>query len=759
MLLVSLSGYADLLRSGDISYQAVPGQPNTYLITFTIYTNCNPGIPDDLNTLLVNLGDSTKPTLQRQNGLAGMNSQVPSIFCNHLGEIYSPGIRKNIFTITHTYSANHSFTISTAPIFRNAGILNFTGYSGGYPLYLEAMLTTGLPLMNSPEIMFPPIDNGCLGYVYKLFSGAADPDGDILNYQLIRCLTNNGVNIAGYKFPNELDPTSTFTMDSRTGLILWDKPKTLGEYNIALRIEKYRKGVLVGYIVRDIQVTIQQCQNAPPAIDPIPNICVPAGTPITYKVTSSDPNNDALTFEYSGPPFQTAQNPATFTPDNMPQGMTSGTFTWNTLPSHFARTSYAVYYRVTDKHPGTPSLSDIVANIITLTVPPVKNVIATPFQRGFNVRWDKSVTPDAIGYNIYRKTGPNSFSFDSCMLGIPFTSGFTLVGTVNSQNTLSFTDNNNGKGLTSGYSYCYVVTALFDGGAENPPSKPYCTSLSTPFIRVIQDTISQCVGTTVVIDSSIIVFDNADAKTTYKWTTTPAQLITNANKQVPTVKMNTTGFTYIKVVSKSGVSADSATLCFNTPPIPTPHINVVDVGGMPDSVFFFNQSVNAVSAQWLLPDGTVSTSMDSVLCVFDKNGFYRVKLKVYNSVGCSDTISKLYRVIMKGLSMPNAFEPENTNPLDTHKDLRTFKPKALGLGSFYMGIWDLWGNLIWSTDKVNQYQEPLEGWDGNDRRGRKMPSQSYIWRMNATFFDGTVWKGVKDHFGKYHKEGTFTLLR
>jgi len=146
--------------------------------------------------------------------------------------------------------------------------------------------------------------------------------------------------------------------------------------------------------------------------------------------------------------------------------------------------------------------------------------------------------------------------------------------------------------------------------------------------------------------------------------------------------------------------------------------------------------------------------MDSVQFVFDHNGYFRTYLTVYNSLGCPDTTSILYRVTMKGLAIPNAFEPENPNA-----ELNTFKPKALGLKTFFLGIWDLWGNLIWSTDKVNQYQEPSDGWNGNDSKGRKMPSQNYIWRMNATYVDGTVWKGVKDHFGNFHKEGTFTLLR
>jgi hypothetical protein len=108
---------------------------------------------------------------------------------------------------------------------------------------------------------------------------------------------------------------------------------------------------------------------------------------------------------------------------------------------------------------------------------------------------------------------------------------------------------------------------------------------------------------------------------------------------------------------------------------------------------------------------------------------------------------------MKGVAMPNAFEPNNPST-----ELSTFRPLAVGLQTYFLGIWDLWGNLIWSTDKLKD-TTPDGGWDGTDGKGIKMPSQNYIWRMKATFIDGTVWKGVKDHFGKFHSEGTFTLLR
>jgi hypothetical protein len=213
-LLASLSGYASHLRSGEISYQAVPGMPNTFLITFTIYTNVASSTAD-VNTLPVSLGDGSNPTLTRINGSAGF---VNGKACTHIGELITPLIRKNIFTVQHTFPANRSFTISTSPTARNAGIVNMSG-SLTANMYIDAMLTTSLTPMNSPELTFPPIDDGCLNYIYKINPGAIDPDGDVLSFQLVRCKTAGGADIPSFKYPDELDPSTTFKMDSKTGII------------------------------------------------------------------------------------------------------------------------------------------------------------------------------------------------------------------------------------------------------------------------------------------------------------------------------------------------------------------------------------------------------------------------------------------------------------------------------------------------------------------------------------------------------------
>jgi len=742
------------IRAGEISYKAVTdGRINTYLITLTLYSTLDPiydKLLDHLGPPLPGLetpspiyfyfgDDQYSYQAQRENGP------------NHSGEIVSPGIRKNVYSYTHQYPASGSFVIKA---YINDRIDLVTNISGHTFFYLDAMLTTGIGPMNAPLLTNPPYDNACLHNTYRLSLGTVDPDGDDVRIKLMRCRGLNESDTSFFQYPNEMDPNTIFKVDPRTWIFTWNRPLNYGDYHFAFRISKYRNGVVVGWVSSEMQVSVinDNDGNIPPELDPIPDICVLAGTPITFKITGHDPNDDDLKFETSGLPYQLATNPATYKPDKVAKGKTSGTFTWNTKPSNLTKNIYRINYKITDTHPGAPSLSDVGVSLITLITPPVNNIFATQHQRGFYVRWDKTIMPNAIGYNIYRMEGPITAKFDSCTMY--FNSAFTLAGSVSGENTLTFFDNNFGKGLASGFTYCYVVTAVFDGGAESAPSTPYCTPLLIPFIKVIQDTLTQCVGNTVVMDSSIIVFESADPRTRYNWTTTPSLQIKNADIQVPDIKMITPGFTAVKIVANSGVYTDSATIWFNVRPIPTPVIKAVDLGGIPDSVLFFNRSDNDVRAEWLLPNGTANTNMDSVLCTFEKNGLYRVKLKVYNNLGCPDTISMLYRVLMKGIAMSNAFEPENPSPL-----LNTFKPKGMGLKTFYLGIWDLWGNLIWSTTQVNKDTEPAHGWDGKNSKGEKMPAQNYIWRMNATFLDGVVWKGVKDHFGNYHKEGTFTLLR
>ena len=188
-------------------------------------------------------------------------------------------------------------------------------------------------------------------------------------------------------------------------------------------------------------------------------------------------------------------------------------------------------------------------------------------------------------------------------------------------------------------------------------------------------------------------------------------------------------------------------------PNPVAKIGVRSEGGSPENVFLSSLSTNTTACQWLFPDGTSSQGCDDVLIRLFNNGFYKIQLRSSNQYGCTDTTSVVHQTIIKGLFVPNAFQPTNAS-----KDVNIFKPVGIGLQTYYLGIYDVWGNPIWETDKLINSQ-PAEGWDGRTNKGISLPMDAYIWRIKAVFIDGTLWKGMKGKDGILRTEGTVTLIK
>jgi len=474
-LLVWAQVFATHQRAGEITYKVVPGKGIlTYSITIVTYSYAPS--PADRNELELDFGDGTKDTVIRNNGSSGINPA--GLFCTHLGEIVATDIKKNIYTKIHTYAGMGVFKISLTDPNRNYGILNIPN-SVEVPLFIETLLTINpfLGAHSSPQLILPPIDNGCVGNIFRHNPGAYDPNGDSLSFKMVVCRTTGGANIAGYKYPNQVDPGNpgTFSIDPKTGDVTWDKPTLQGEYNFAFLIEQWRNGIRIGYVTRDMQVTISNCTNRAPLIDPVPNYCVMAGKTIGYNVSAHDPDNVTIALSASGAPFTLTNNPATFTQNIRGLKNVTGIFNWGTALNHVQKRPYQLYYKVTDNL--TTPLTDIISNFITVIAPPPTNPLSLAIGRNIRVSWDKSVCPTASGYNIYRRVGHLGYVPDSCTQGVPSGIGYVLVGTVNDNNITTFTDDNSGKGLSHGLTYCYVITAIFPDGAESYPSVETCTQL------------------------------------------------------------------------------------------------------------------------------------------------------------------------------------------------------------------------------------------------------------------------------------------
>lgn len=104
---------------------------------------------------------------------------------------------------------------------------------------------------------------------------------------------------------------------------------------------------------------------------------------------------------------------------------------------------------------------------------------------------------------------------------------------------------------------------------------------------------------------------------------------------------------------------------------------------------------------------------------------------------CPDTITKqIFVDIKEALYVPNAFCPDHKSP-----NLSRFTAKGFNLKYYKMWIYDIWGNLIWYTDKLFNGQ-PAEGWDGT-YDGVIQKVDSYVWKMEVEFLDGKLWNGQK----------------
>ena len=85
-----------------------------------------------------------------------------------------------------------------------------------------------------------------------------------------------------------------FELDSKTGQLTWDSPIREGAYNIAIRIEEFRNGISVGYVIRDMQIYIATCSNRPPVVTNQSPACIIAGQTLTRFVTATDPDTQNL---------------------------------------------------------------------------------------------------------------------------------------------------------------------------------------------------------------------------------------------------------------------------------------------------------------------------------------------------------------------------------------------------------------------------------------------------------------------------------
>lgn len=494
----SILVFATHERAAEITYRKISNNSLEYEIKLITYTY-TPSLADRPQLEIV-WGDGTSSMVQRTSKI-----NLPS------------NVTRNEYITTHTFPGDGSYKISMEDPNRNFGVINIPN-SVNIPIYVETLLIISPfinPKNNSPVLLNPPLDVGCVGVPFVHNPVAYDPDGDSLSYKLVKCRGTQGLEIPGYSYPQA---SNSFSINPITGDLIWDSPVIQGEYNVAILIEEWRNGVRIGYVTRDMQIIIAACSNHPPIINQINDTCIKAGDTLLLNVKAFDQDGDLITLSASGSPFLITNTPAVF-PTTSSSAVVSSQLTWATNCSHVRKLPYQITFKAQDN--GTPIKLTTYKNLfVTIVSKAPENFTALPSGNSIILSWKKAICSNAIGYKIYRKIGYYGYIPGKCETGVPSYTGYTLLSTLTNINDTTFVDNNNGVGLIHGIDYCYMIISYFADGAESYASNEVCAHLKrdVPIITNVTVINTEVVnGSDSILWAKPIEIDTTQAPGPYKY--------------------------------------------------------------------------------------------------------------------------------------------------------------------------------------------------------------------------------------------------
>jgi gliding motility-associated-like protein len=391
---------------------------------------------------------------------------------------------------------------------------------GGNSVFVVFALQTTLRISaavapnNSVRFTNIPLQDACIFQPWIHTPGAVDEDGDSLAYRLVPSMGTGCETfpLGFYEYPTAIgaigpspNPLNTLEIDPATGIITWEVPQRVGEYNIAFVVEEWRNGLLIGTVLRDMQIQVDQCDNVAPEIVESADTCIEAGNELLIPVEATDPDGNLMTVSGFGIPFEVASSPA-FIDNSGGVPPVQANFIWNTNCSHVRLAPYEVTVQVQDEVNDNASLVDATSFSITVVAPAPENLEAEAIGSAIELNWDPSPCTEAIGYKIYRRIDPFGFVPSFCETGVPEYTGYTLIDTVSGLNNTNFTDDAE---VIFGRQTCYMVVACFADGAESYASNEACAEIrfEIPIIKKNSVGITAQAGVDTVFWRSPIELD------------------------------------------------------------------------------------------------------------------------------------------------------------------------------------------------------------------------------------------------------------
>ncbi len=254
-----------------------------------------------------------------------------------------------------------NYTLSMSDPNRNGGILNVNPpNSDQVPFHLQTTFTLRNLLLEggsnqSPTLLIAPIDVGFVRQPFMHTPNAVDLDGDSVAYELVTPLMSNDQVVPNYMPIDQIGAgvENSYTFNEKTGLLVWDSPQIVGQYNIAIKVKAFRDGLLTEEIIRDMQILIKPDENLPPRIT-FPNneseqLSIKFGKTLDLDFSIYDSEDD---FDFNGVALLTItgesiQNNTTL--DQKQQlSVLNGRFSWTPTAVDIRTRPYQIVFKATD---------------------------------------------------------------------------------------------------------------------------------------------------------------------------------------------------------------------------------------------------------------------------------------------------------------------------------------------------------------------------------------------------------------------------
>ncbi len=515
LLLVNISSKAYHIAGGDLMTSWLGG--NNFELRLTLYRDCsNPNAANFDPTIIIAayslngsvLQDSFHVNLSNVSSLslAGAGCIPPPAVCMEKGEYVR---------IIQLPPSSGGYYLVWERCCRNSAVTNLQSPDRTSMTFYHEMAN---PVLNnsSPVFNSPPLPYTCAGQYFRFNFDASDPDGDSLVYSLDDPLaggyasnldpnpfsalnSQGGGNQApepapyqnaiwqfGYGKSNICGSVTPLTINAHSGLVegIPDNP---GIYAMAVTIDEYRNGVLIGRVRREIEFTVIICDdNAAPNLSANVanyNYEIYATDTLNFEVKARDPDGDSIFLVHTGEVF--SQSPAAGL--SAPYAVSSDTsgidsvsvnFYWETTCNQARDSVYKVVYEIKDNGCPIPLLSLGKVFIRVKPVPIIEkpNLLCLGLENEL-VRVYKNPQPEIIDryflhFKLYRSVNGGPYQ---------------VIQNEEDPANFIFTDSTAADPFAN--DYCYYISGVNTCGVEGIVSDTLCSisqvNTSVNYIEVV----------------------------------------------------------------------------------------------------------------------------------------------------------------------------------------------------------------------------------------------------------------------------------